>query len=44
MSIFALSALSVMLVFMVAGVWSGRRSRSHSEYTVAGRASGPVQV
>ncbi|HQO82991.1 MAG TPA: sodium:solute symporter family protein [Synergistales bacterium] len=44
MSIFALSALSVMLAFMVAGISSGRRSGSHSEYTVAGRESGPLRV
>ncbi|HPK42511.1 MAG TPA: sodium:solute symporter family protein [Synergistales bacterium] len=44
MTLFAISALSVMLAFMAAGVWHGRKSQSNGDYTIAGRKSGTLRV
>lgn len=44
MTHFALSALFVMLAFMTAGIWHGRKPRSLGDYTVAGRESGALRV
>lgn len=44
MTLFALAAFSLMLLFMIAGIWSGRRSRSFCDYSVAGRECGSFGV
>lgn len=44
MTLFALSALLLMLAFMAAGVWHGRKSQSSGDYTIAGRKSGTLRV
>ena len=44
MSLFTLSAFLLMFLFMIAGIWSGRSSRSFRDYSVAGRASGTFGV
>ncbi len=44
MSLFTLSAFLLMFLFMIAGIWSGRRSRSFCDYSVAGRECGSFGV
>lgn len=44
MTIFAASAILMMAVFIVAGIWFGRKSMSSSDYSMAGRKSGTLGV
>ncbi|MDO9509212.1 MAG: sodium:solute symporter family protein [Thermovirgaceae bacterium] len=44
MTIFAASAVLTMAVFIAAGIWFGRKSRSFCDYSMAGRECGTLGV
>lgn len=43
-TVFAASAFLMMAIFIVAGIWFGRKSVSSSDYSMAGRKSGTLGV